>query len=239
MPHDAQPYELYYWPSIQGRGEFVRLVLEEAGQPYRDVAREAGDQGPEVVQQARQRHPRHFAPPILVDGNRVLSQSALICSCLAERHGLAPDNDDDRLEARALVLTMADMVQEVHDLHHPIATSLYYDDQKQEALRRAEIWRTQRLPGWLDHLSRAAACDQGLMPQGFTYADVWLFQIWRGLEYALPHTMKMLGPARPGLVEIVERVTARPRIAAYLRSERRIAFNTDGIFRHLPELDVP
>ena len=36
-------YELYYWPSIQGRGEFIRLTLEEAGADYVDVARKSDD----------------------------------------------------------------------------------------------------------------------------------------------------------------------------------------------------
>ena len=33
------PYQLHYWPGIQGRGEFVRLALEAAGAQYVDVAR--------------------------------------------------------------------------------------------------------------------------------------------------------------------------------------------------------
>ena len=232
------PYELYYWPSIQGRGEFVRLVLEGAEQPYRDLAREAGEEGFEVVQQARQRFPRHFAPPILVaDDDLVLSQTPLICWWLAERHGLVPSGQAERLTAQALVLTMADIVQEVHELHHPIATSLYYEDQKEEAARRAEIWRTKRLSTWLDHLSRAADSGEGMMPGGFSYVDLWLFQLWRGLQYALPRAMGRLGPEHPRLAQVVEAVAAKPRIAAYLESDRRIPFNNDGIFRHLPELD--
>jgi glutathione S-transferase len=70
-----------------------------------------------------------------------------------------------------------------------------------------------------------------------TYIDLSLFQIVDGLRYGFPKRMKAFEREIPGLVDLRDRVAARPNIKAYLASERRIAFNADGIFRYYKELD--
>lgn len=239
-------YELYYWPTIQGRGEFVRLVLEEAGAAYIDVAR--GEQGPDFasVEQVLAngtivRPP--FAPPILKAGELVIAQTANILLYLGDRHGLAPDNDTDRLWAHQLQLTLADWVDEIHDTHHPIGAELYYEDQKPEAARRARGFREHRLPKFLGYFERVLASnpfgDGQLAGERITYADLSLFQIVEGLRYAFPRAMERVEPDHPRVTALHASVRARPRVAAYLASERRIPFNEDGIFRHYPGLDDP
>ena len=208
-------YELFYWPGIQGRGEFVRLALEDAGAPYRN------------------RMPRKsaaFAPPYLKAGRLVIPQTANILFYLGPRLGLAPKGEAARLELHGLQLTIADWLAEVHDVHHPIAASLYYEDQKREAKRRARLFLKERLPKFLRYFERVT-------PRPFSYVHLSLFQMIEGLRYAFPRAMKK--QRYPRLRRIHAAVRARPRLAAYLASERRIPFNQQGIFRHYPELDTP
>ncbi len=207
-------YELFYWPGIQGRGEFVRLALEDAGASYRN--RTPG------------KSPA-FAPPYLKAGRLIIPQTANILLYLAPRLGLAPKSEAARLELHALQLTIADWLAEVHDLHHPIGSSLYYEDQKREARRRSAVFLEERLPKFLRYFERAT-------PRAFTYVHLSLFQMIEGLQYALPRSMKK--QRYPGLRRIHAAVAARPRIAAYLASGRRIPFNQQGIFRHYRELDA-
>jgi glutathione S-transferase len=214
-------YELYYWPSIQGRGEFVRLALEDAGAPYRDVCRES-KRMPE--------NPQAFAPPFLKAGKLVIPQTANILLYLGARLGLAPKSEAERLRLHGLQLTIADWLVEVHDTHHPIAASLYYEDQKSAAKRRAGIFLTERLPKFMRYFERAAGGK-------FSYVHLSLFQMIEGLRYAFPRAMAKQRRRYPRLLKIQERVSRRPRLAAYLSSERRIPFNQYGIFRHYPELD--
>lgn len=235
-------YELYYWPGIQGRGEFVRLALEEAGADYVDVARTRGGmarlsrflEGRAVV-----RPP--YAPPFLKAGKLVIGQTANILMYLGGRHGLAPVAESGRLWAHQLQLTIADVVQEVHDTHHPIAGGLYYEDQKREARRRAEDFRGSRAPGFLRYfetvLARNPSGDRYLVGTRLSYPDLSLFQLVAGLRYAFPRMMTRLEKQAPRLVALHDRVAARPRIAAYLASDRRIPFNNDGLFRHYRALD--
>jgi glutathione S-transferase len=233
-------YELYYWPQIQGRGEFVRLALEDAGADYVDVARRSGgeDKMIALMQRARQEHPP-FAPPFLKTGKLVIGQTANILLYLGIRHRLAPGNEAGRLWTHELQLTIADFVVEVHDAHHPVASGLYYEDQKKEAKRRAEDFRKNRVPKFFGYFETVIERSGGpfLLGRRLTYADLSLFQIVAGLRYAFPKLMKRLEKKVPGVVAVHDRVAKRPRIAAYLASERRIAFNTMGIFRHYPELD--
>lgn len=214
-------YELYYWPEIQGRGEFVRLALEDAGAPYRDVCRES-ERMPE--------NPQAFAPPFLKAGKQVIPQTANILFYLGPRLGLAPKSEAERLRLHGLQLTIADWLAEVHDTHHPIAASLYYEEQKAAAKRRAGIFLTGRLPKFLRYFERAT-------PGKFSYVHLSLFQMVEGLRYAFPRAMQKLERKFPKLVKLHDRVAARPRLAAYLASERRIPFNQYGIFRRYPELD--
>lgn len=246
----AQPrYELYYWPGLPGRGEFIRLILEEAGADYVDVARLPEAQGggaQAVVRMLRQSQGAvaPLAPPILKVGEWVLSQTALICSWLGERLGQVPEDELARLHARQLQLTVADLVMEAHDTHHPVATQRYYEEQKPQALLRAASFREERMPKFLDYLERVlrgnpVAPGQHLIGAGFTYVELSVFQLLEGLAYAFPQAWQRLSPRWPGLQGLRQRVAERPRIAAYLRSERRLAFNLHGIFRHYPELDDP
>ena len=237
--------ELYYWSTIQGRGEFVRLLLEEAGTEYVDVARAKG--GTAAMMRflgGKEPGALPFAAPFVKVGDAVVSQTANILAFLAPQLGLVPDDETLRAEASQIQLTIADLLGEVHDTHHPIAGSLYYEDQKREAKRRAQVFLKERLAkylGWLeDVLARnAASGGQWLVAGDFTYVDLSAFQVVEGLRYAFPNAMARVGRKIPRLVALHGRVGARPRIAAYLASERRLPFNQEGIFRHYPELDAP
>jgi glutathione S-transferase len=209
-------YQLHYWPGIQGRGEFIRLALEDAGAAY-------ASKPPEDRYRA-------FAPPYLKAGRLVIAQTANILFYLGPRLGLAPKSEARRLWLHQQQLTIADWVTEVHDTHHPIGGGLYYEEQKREAKRRTEDFRSTRLPKFLRYFEASAG-------GALSYVDLSLFQMVEGLRYAFPATMKRLEPKYRKLVAIHERVARRPGISRYLSSGRRIAFNQHGIFRHYPELD--
>ena len=239
-------YELYYWPQIQGRGEFIRLALEEAGADYADVARLPASRGggdgaiERVLGHARNgRTP--FAPPILRAGRLLIAQTAAILQYLGPPLALVPKADAARLWAHQLQLTIADLVGEAHDVHHPIASGLYYHQQKREALRRSADFRNERLPkflGYFEDLLRSnPAGDRHLVGRSLSYVDLSLFQVIAGLDYAFPRAMARMRRKHPLLVALHQRVVDRPRIAAYLASERRIPFNEHDVFRHYPELD--
>jgi glutathione S-transferase len=235
-------YELYYWPSIQGRGEFVRLALEDADAEYVDVARTPKGMAAMMrlmESNAIDRPP--FAPPFLKAGKLVIAQTANILFYLGPRLDLVPKNEPGRLWAHQLQLTIADWVAEAHDTHHPIAGSLYYEDQKPEAKRRAADFTANRIPKFFDYfeqiLKRSAKSSSYLLGKKVSYVDLSLFQMIEGLRYAFPRAMAELEKQYPRSIALRDLVSARPRLAAYLASERRIPFNQDGIFRHYPELD--
>ena len=239
-------YELYYWPTIQGRGEFVRLALEEGGADYLDVARLPEGDGmgmPALLRFLDDAVLEHapFAPPFLKAGERLIGQTANILLYLGPRLGLGPKTEVDRHWAHQLQLTIADLVTEVHDAHHPISGGLYYEDQKPEAQRRAADFTRNRLPKFLRHFEQARSRNSFrsgyMVADSLSCADLSIFQLIEGLRYAYPRTMSRLEPGCPGLVELHARVSARPRIAAYLASARRLPFSEEGIFRHYPELD--
>ncbi len=241
------PIELYYWPGIQGRGEFVRLLLEEAGAAYVDVARDREDgllTMMRVLEGEGVEGALPFAPPYVKVGAVVVSQTANILAYLAPRFGLVPDDEALRAEANQIQLTLADFVDEIHDTHHPIAGSLYYEDQKAAAKRRARDFVKERMPkylGWLEKVleRNRKSGGQWLVGTDCTYVDLSTFQIVEGLRYAFPNAMHRLEPQTPRVIALHDRVAARPRIAAYLASKRRQEFNQMGIFRHYPELDAP
>ena len=239
-------YELYYWPTIQGRGEFIRLALEDAGANYLDVARHPanGSRGmPAMMRFMESRAAKHrpFAPPFLKAGNLVIAQTANILLYLGPRLGLAPKSEAGRVWANQLQLTIADWLDETHDTHHPVSSGLYYEQQKPEAKRRAAAYTAERLPKFLDYfeslLEASARGSHYMLGRTASYVDLSLFQMIAGLRYAFPRAMARLERRHPHLVALHARVAARPRIAAYLASERRIPFNQQGIFRHYPELD--
>jgi glutathione S-transferase len=222
-------YELFYWPEIQGRGEFVRLSLEAAGADYVDVAREPGGMSKLSALLEAQ---RAFACPILRTGKLVIAQTANILYHLGPQWGLAPRGEASRLALNQAQLTIADWLVEVHDTHHPIASSLYYEDQKPAAKQRAAIFRRERLPKFMSYFE-ANVKERGKL----NYVDLSLFQMLEGLEYAFPRAMRRITPKYPGLAGLRERVARQPRVRAYIDSERRVPFNQQGIFRRYPELD--
>lgn len=230
-------YELYYWPSIQGRGEYVRLALEEAAANYLDVARDRGTGQMMRMMESGSTPP--FAPPFLKAGKLVIGQTANILLYLGARHALAPKTEAGRLWVHQLQLTVADFVLEIHDTHHPLGPSLYYEDQKSEAKKRtAEFWK-ERVPKYLGYFEELLGGSGGsfLVGRKLTYIDLSLFQIVDGLRYAFPERMKAFERKIPKLCDLHGRVANRPRVKAYLMSERRIPFNEDGIFRHYKALD--
>jgi glutathione S-transferase len=239
-------YQLYYWPGIQGRGEFVRLALEAAGAKYVDVARQSQRAGGgvralmrEMEADANPRAP--FAPPYLRAGRLLIAQTANILQFLGPRLNLVPEDEASRIWAHQLQLTVTDLVAEAHDVHHPIAVSLYYHQQKPEARRRARYFRGERIPkylGYFEGVLQANRRGRGhMVGNALSYVDLSMFQIVTGLRYAFPRTMHKRERDWPGLVSLHERVSQVPNVAAYLQSARRIPFNEHGIFRHYPELD--
>ncbi len=240
------PYELHYWPGIQGRGEFVRLALEAAGVPYVDVARGDASVGQGVpallhyLQDLSVVRPP-LACPVLVDGKQVIGQTAAILLYLGPRLKLVGASEADRLWTHQIQLTIADAVDQAHNTHHPVGSGLYYEEQKPEALRAAKEFRSQRIPkflGWLEAvLARNPKGHRYLVGARLSYVDLSLFQLVEGLLYAFPKATRRALKKTPLVLALHDRVAQHRRVSAYLRSERRIPFNEDGIFRRYPELD--
>lgn len=240
------PYELHYWPGIQGRGEFVRLALEAAGAPYVDVARGDESAGQGVPALLHYLHDGSVARPplacpVLVDGKHVIGQTAAILLYLGPRLKLVGASEADRLWTHQIQLTIADAVDQAHNTHHPVGTGLYYEEQKPEALRAAQEFRRQRIPkflGWLEAiLARNPKGNQHLVGARLSYADLSLFQLVEGLLYAFPKATRRALKKTPLVLALRDRVAGHRRVSVFLRSERRIPFNEDGIFRRYPELD--
>jgi glutathione S-transferase len=233
-------YQLYYWPEIQGRGEFVRLGLEDAGAAYDDVARSKSgmDKMMAMMNGGGEKRPP-FAPPFLKAGKLVIAQTANILFYLGPRLKLAPRDEASRLWLHQLQLTVTDFVKEIHDTHHPLGGELYYEDAKPEAKRFTENFLKSRVPKYLGYFEDVLEKSGGpfILGRRFSYIDLSLFQLIDGLRYAFPNAMKRIERKVPGVVAVHGKVAARPRIKAYLASKRRLAFNEWGIFRHYPELD--
>jgi glutathione S-transferase len=237
-PTNATRYELYYHASNPGRGELVRLALEDAGADYIDVAREPGGTEAMTKLTAQAEHPP-FAPPVLRHGELLIGQTANILLYLGARLGLAPEEEAGRLWVHQLQLTIADLLKEIQDTHHPIAHGLYYDDQKPEAIRHAEHFVAERLPKFLDYFERVLErSGSGNLAGALSYVDLSMFQVIEGLRFSFPNAMRRVEPAHVRLVALRDAVAARPNIAAYLQSPRRMPFNDRGVFRHYPELDT-
>jgi glutathione S-transferase len=235
---------LYYWPMIQGRGEFIRLMLEDVGVPYTDIARLPESEGGGIQRVRELLHGQGeehltFAPPTVKWGDLWLSQTCNIIQYLGPILGRAGDSPREAAAALQLQLTIADAVLETHDTHHPLGVSFYYEEQRDEALRRAKDFHAQRLPKFAAFFDKVLQKSPGdyLVCADATHADLSLFQLIVGLEYAFPQAMKGHLERHPRLAEHRDRIAARPNIAAYLTSPRRIPFNEMGGFRHYPELD--
>ncbi len=227
-------YDLWYWTGIPGRGEYVRQALEAAAIPYRDCAREQGDEA--LMADMKMRRPEPFAPPYLVTDALVIAQTANILDWLGRHHGLAPADEAGQLAAAQYQLTIADMTAEAHDVHHPIASGLYYQDQKGEAVRRAEDFRENRMPKYLGYFERALDEGDWLVGERWGYADLSLFHLFDGLRHAFPRRMKTVEAATPRLVAHHLRVAGIPEFADYLVSDRRLPYG-EGLFRYYAELD--
>lgn len=230
---------------LQGRGEFVRLVLEEAGAPYVDVARLPEEEGGGVAPILEYLQGKHagalpYAPPILVDGELVLAQSGAICAYIGEQHQLAPEDTVARWQALQLQLTIADVADEAHDTHHPVSAALYFEEQEEAAVRAAQQFIDDRMPRYLGYFERVTERSGGpwLMGPELTHPDLSLFQLLEGLAYAFPKGFARVSEGMSRILRIRDAVAERPRIAAYLASDRRIAFNEVGVFRHYRALDA-
>jgi glutathione S-transferase len=236
-------YELYYWPTIQGRGEFVRLALEEAGADYVDVARRAGNRGVpamlKLLDGNRVKRPS-YAPPFLKAGKLIIGQTANILLYLGSRLGLAPRNETDALWVHQMQLTIADLVTHIHDTHHPVSGWLYYEEQRPAAKRRTQDFWRYRVPKFLGYFERIIAKSGGpyVLGRRLSYVDLSLFEIVEGLRYAFPKRMRRFEKKVPRLLALHDRVAKRPRIAAYLASKRRIPFSQWGIYRYFKALDA-
>src|SRR5437588_1199887 len=232
-------YALYYWPFIQGRGEYVRLALEDAGAAYDDVARHGHGMNAMMKMMEAGKGTPPFAPPFLKAGSLVIGQTANILLYLGARHGLAPKAEAGKLWVHQLQLTIADFVLEIHDTHHPLGPSLYYEDQRAPAKKRTDEFWKQRVPKYLGYFEDLLESNGGAYVTGrrVTYADLSLFQIVEGLRYAFPKRMKRFERKVPRVIALHARVATRPRIAAYLASPRRIPFSQWGIYRYFKELD--
>ncbi|KAI9326723.1 putative glutathione S-transferase [Obelidium mucronatum] len=228
--------QLFYWPTIQGRGEFVRLLLEETKTDYEDVAR-SGAEGLKAMRDAMSSGDpslvQPLSPPFVkIDGLPVVFHVANILLVLGNRLGLGGKTEDERVVVNQLQLSIADLVSEIHDGHHPIAVSLYYEDQKQEAARRTVHLVTERIPKYLKYFESILVKNSlnWLVGDGITYVDLSMFQVLVGLEYAFPKAMTRLSQEIPCLMKLKD--------SEYLASTRRIPFNENGIFRHYSELDL-
>jgi glutathione S-transferase len=237
-------YELYYWPWSQGRGEFVRLALEEAGADYIDVGRlpEAEGGGPPAIMalmNAPDLKTPPFAPPFLKAGDLIIGHTANILMFIGAHHALAPADEAGRLWTHQLQLSVTDFVKEIHDTHHPIGAAFYYEEQLAEAKRYTDNFWKLRVPKFLTYFENVLARNDGyhLVGSAVTYADLSLFEIVAGLRFAFPRAMARLEATAPRVVALHDAVMQRPRIAAYLASPRRLEFNDKGVFRRYPELD--
>ena len=264
-------YELYYWPDIQGRGEFIRLALEAAGADYIDVARGPKSKGQGVpallalmrgaaageggkgtkgtkgtVKSATSSASKKdvaskaggiakggagdeagaamgdktsatassaaggivgsalgpntiglpFAPPFLKAGDELIAQTAHILAYLGPALKLVPRDARAQRWAHQLQLTVTDLLVEVHDTHPPIASSLYYEEQKGAARKRAAIFIDERIPKYLDYFERVLAGNPRgpahMVGGALSYVDLSMFQVIEGLRYAFPKAMARL-----------------------------------------------
>ena len=232
-------YDLYYWDGLPGRGEFVRLALEEAGADYTDMARQPdGTRAMMRLMRETTGPQRPFAPPFLKDGDLIVSHVANILLYLGPKLGLAPQDEALRHAVNALQLTITDLVSEAHDTHHPISNGLYYEDQKDAAKARSSAFIAERIPKFLDHFAEILQPGESWLVGGaLSYVDLSLFHVIEGLHYAFPRAMTGFAAEYPALADLRGAVGERPNIARYLASDRRIPFNESCIFRHYPELD--
>lgn len=239
-------YELFYWPFLQGRGELVRVFFEDAGIDYVDVARQPKTEGGgteavlKLVREGQGKIVPYASPIVRIEGEHLVWQSSNILQVVAEREGLLPEGLIARSHLQGLQLTAADLIHEAHDTHHPIATSLTYEEQAEAAAEAAQAFIDQRIPNFLWMFEETLLRSGGdyLLGEDATYADTTLFQAIAGLTYAFPKAMAHYGDQFAHVMAHAEKVKQRPMLAAYLASDRRLPFNEQGIFRHYDALDL-
>ena len=251
------PYELLYWPEIPGRGEFIRLAFEATGTSYKDVANESKD-GINAVLAAKaddltidsDGNPPAFAPPalrILGEGKEgktlVLYQTPAILSYLGDKLGLAGEDEVEKHWILSHTLTALDLNNEAHDTHHPVAVAKYYEDQKEEALKKATDFRENRLPKFFSFFERVLKGNdengQGkyLVGSKLSYADTTVWHVLNGLKFAFPKELEAREKEFPTLFgTFYPSVQEQSGLKDYLSSDRRKPYSM-GIFRHYPELD--
>jgi glutathione S-transferase len=237
-------YQLYYWPGIQGRGEFIRLALEEGGAHYVDMAAAPGAGGvPAILRMLEARGVARppFAVPVLRAGRQLIAQTPNILLYLGGRLALAPRDERGRLWTHQLTLTILDLYVEVFDTHHPLGDGYAYEEQKGPARRRTRYFLRVRLPKFLGYFERVLELNRAHRPwmvgARLTYADLSMAQVIAGLTYAFPKATARALRKRPRLASLHAAVFERPRIARYVASGRRLPFNNEDLFRHYPELD--
>jgi glutathione S-transferase len=239
-------YELYYWPSVQGRGEFIRLVLEDAGAAYIDVARlpqtrGGGEFAIVKLLEARNNRRPPFAPPVLKAGRLLIAQTPNILMFLGGRLQRTPMDEGGKLWTHQLQLTISDFYLEIFDTHHPLGDGYAYEEQKSAAKRRTKDFLATRMPKFLGYFERVLERNHARGPwmvgARATYADFSMAHVLAGLKYAFPKASATALRSRPRLRALHDAVYERPGIAQYLASDRRLPFNNEDLFRHYPELD--
>mmetsp|Transcript_27077 Transcript_27077/g.38141 ORF Transcript_27077/g.38141 Transcript_27077/m.38141 type:complete len:250 (-) Transcript_27077:76-825(-) len=241
---NEKAWDLYYWPGLPGRGEFVRLVFEYAGVPYRDVCRLPEDQGGGAkalfpfLGESSHDFPV-FAPPFIKREDVVMSQTSNICIFLAKKYGVAPTDDVELFHCNQLAATIMDCAAEAHDTHHPTDVTIYYEEQKEAAKKKAEQFRNNRIPKFFNFFERVLKKNGGksLVGSNLSYVDLMLFHLVTGVEYAFPKAFARHTANTPLLIALQKRVAEEPNIASYLKSSRRQNFNETDLFRRYPELD--
>jgi len=244
-------YVLYYWPGIPGRGEYVRLVFEYAGVPYRNES-DPGNIVSTIYKTSTASHPPAFAPPVLkLPSGRFIAQTGAILIHLAPKFGLygtkiGEEGEEERSAINQLVMTVTDLTAECHDTHHPIAVEDYYDNQKEAAIARAKNMRVNRLPKFLGHFQHVLESNPEAKENGGTYligstttiADLAVFHLLDAVSFAFPKriaALKATGNYK-NLFALRERIANEKNIKEYLASDRRLPFG-EGVFRYYPELD--
>ncbi|MXO64197.1 glutathione S-transferase [Altericroceibacterium endophyticum] len=235
-------YDFWYWPTLPGRGDFIRYPLEAAQIPYTDCARDAEDGFAAVAEHLEAKQGCHaFAVPLLETGSESIAQTANILLFLNQEHGLGPSDAAGMRYLNQLQCDIADITEEVHAVHHPISTAFYYEDQRDAAIQSAEKFREQRIPKYLAHFERIANAHDGdwlLEGDSWSTGDTSIAYLLDGLHFMFPLRMAALQSDYPTIHQIQQKTFALEYLDAYRASDRCAAFGTEGIFRNYPELDA-
>ena len=183
-----------------------------------------------------------FAPPFLRDGGVIVSHAAAILLYPGRADRTRANRRRTGAYGRTRYRAITDIVAEVYNSHHPIDADKWFHEQKDAAIARAAVFRRDRMPkysfGWFERLLAANPAGVDHLVGGFvTYADLSLFQLVEGLRFAFPLASERTLARLPRVTALHKAMAERPRLKAYLASERRVPFKETGIFRRYPELD--